>query len=83
MAAFTVNSLGDAGTGSNSSGDLLYCINKASANDTIVFDSTLFATSQTITLAGTQLVLSKSVTIDGPGASLLTISGNNASRSFR
>ncbi|PZR72456.1 MAG: hypothetical protein DLM73_13150 [Chthoniobacterales bacterium] len=38
--------------------------------------------AHTITLAGTQLVISSSVTINGPGANLLTVSGNNASRVF-
>ena len=32
-ATFTVNSLGDAGSGSNDSGDLRYCINQANANN--------------------------------------------------
>ena len=72
LSTFTVNSLGDAGSGSNDAGDLRYCINQANANDqanTIVFDSTVFGTPQTITLSGSQLELSDTVgpqTITGP-----------------
>lgn len=36
----------------------------------------------TITLGGTELFISGNVTIQGPGANLLTVSGNNASRVF-
>jgi hypothetical protein len=36
----------------------------------------------TITLNGTELVLNRSLTLTGPGANLLTVSGNNASRVF-
>ena len=63
-----------------SSGDLRYCINQANANDqanTIVFDSTVFSTPQTITLCGSQLELSDTggtQTITGPAAGV-TISG--------
>ncbi len=38
------------------------------------------ATGDTITLGGTQLTINSNVTLDGPGAALLSISGNNASR---
>src|SRR5439155_1231749 len=51
----------------------------------IVFDSTVFNTPQTITLAGTQLELSDTTgatTITGPAAGV-TVSGNNASRVFQ
>ena len=50
----------------------------------IEFSTPLFSTPQTITLTST-LVLSGSggpITIDGPGANLLTVSGNNAVRVF-
>ena len=51
--------------------------------DTITFDPTVFSTSQTITLGGSQLDLlgttaSGTLTIQGPGANLLSVSGNNA-----
>ena len=74
LSTFTVNSLGDAGSGSGDSGDLRYCINQANANDqanTIVFDSTVFSTPQTITLCGSQLELADTggtQTITGPAA---------------
>jgi hypothetical protein len=60
LSTFTVNSLGDAGSGSDGSGDLRYGINQANADNqanTIVFDSTVFGTSQTITLSSGQLEL--------------------------
>ena len=88
LATFTVNSVGDAGIGSNDSGDLRYCINQANADDqanTIVFDSTVFGTPQTITLSGGQLELSDTggtQTITGPAAGV-TISGGGKSRVFR
>ena len=88
LATFTVNSLGDAGSGSGDAGDLRYCINQANANDqanTIVFDSTVFSTPQTITLSGGQLELSDTggtQTITGPAAGV-TISGGGKSRVFQ
>src|SRR5262249_59652818 len=52
--------------------------------DTIAFSS-LFDTPQTITLTGGQLTLTDTATttITGPGASLLSVSGNHASRVFQ
>ena len=88
LSTFTVNSLGDAGSGSNDSGDLRYCINQANADDqanTIVFDPTVFSTPQTITLSGGQLELSDTggtQTITGPAAGV-TISGGGNSRVFQ
>ena len=89
---YTVNLTSDTGAGSgtdaitgNPSGDLLWAITQANANTNaagsiIDFDPTVFATPQTIALSST-LVLSESAgpeVIQGPGASLVTISGNNA-----
>jgi len=54
----------------------------AAPGDTINFDTGIFATTQTITLTSGELVIDKDLTITGPGASLLTISGNDASRVF-
>ncbi len=87
---FTVDSLGDAGTGSKNAGDLRFCINQADKVTTpgsseIVFDATTFATAQTITLTGGQLELSDAaapMTIIGPSAGV-TINGNKASRVFQ
>jgi len=52
----------------------------AGDGDLIRFGSPVFDSSQTITLDGTQLFVSKSVTIEGRGADRLSISGNFASR---
>ncbi len=88
LSTFTVNSVGDAGSGSGDAGDLRYCINQANADDqanTIVFDSTVFGTAQTITLSGGQLELEDTLgtqTITGPAAGL-TISGGRGSRVFQ
>src|SRR5207253_1125009 len=53
------------------------------SNDTIQFDPTAFgSTQQTILLGGSELLLTSSVSIAGPGAGLLAISGNGQSRVF-
>jgi CSLREA domain-containing protein len=56
--------------------------NASPANDRIVFEPTVFETPQTITLAGSEITIGASGSLDivGPGADLLTISGNHASR---
>ncbi len=88
LTIFTVNSLGDALSGSGDSGDLRYCINEANADDgpnQIVFDPTVFSTPQTITLSGSELELSDTggmQTITGPAAGV-TISGGGMSRAFQ
>jgi hypothetical protein len=82
-AAFTVNSLSDAGVGTGTTGDLRYCITQA--NDEVNFpglDTITFAVNGTITLGGTELFISAPLTINGPGADKLTVSGNNLSRVF-
>ena len=88
LSTYTVNSTGDSGAGNGLIGDLRFCITQANAaggDETIVFDSTVFKTPQTITLNGTQLGLSDTTgteTITGPAAGV-TVSGNNASRVFQ
>jgi hypothetical protein len=52
----------------------------ASSGDTITFAPSL--DGQTITLTSGELALTQSLDIEGPGAGLLTVSGNNASRVF-
>ena len=89
---FTVDLTSDNGTGSGTTGDLPYCITHANANTSsagseIQFDPTVFnpAAPKTITLANA-LVLDETAgpeAIDGPGASSVTISGNNAVEVFR
>lgn len=54
----------------------------ALSGDTIVFAASPFNSAQTITLTNGMLFINKDLTINGPGANLLTISGNNASRVF-
>ena len=66
-------------------GSLVYAINQANVNPNpagslIEFSTPFFSTPQTITLTST-LELSGTagpITIAGPGANLLTVSGNNA-----
>jgi hypothetical protein len=61
-------------------GSLRDTIKHASGADTIMFASSL--NGQTITLTSDELDISKSLDIEGPGAGLLAISGNNHSRVF-
>jgi hypothetical protein len=61
-------------------GSLRAAITKAQNNDTIVFAPKL--DGQTITLTSGELVINKSLTIQGPGAGQLAVSGGNASRVF-
>lgn len=79
-ATFTVVNSSDSGTGSLR--DALSLANANADADTIVFDSSAFsATSpQTIVLSSGELPLAHDVTVLGPGAGLLGVSGNNASR---
>jgi len=53
--------------------------NALAAADTITFASPLFDTAQTITLSG-QVLISSEMTINGPGADKLSISGGNVNR---
>ncbi|MEW6210746.1 MAG: hypothetical protein AB1631_20445, partial [Acidobacteriota bacterium] len=78
MATFTVTNLNDSGAGS-----LRQAITDANAMmgaDTIDFQAGL---TGTITLTTGQLpTITQDLTITGPGANVLTVSGNNASRVF-
>jgi fibronectin-binding autotransporter adhesin len=78
-ATYTVDALTDTGAGSGLQGDLLYAIDQANshAGSTIQFSVT-----GTITLTGALPALSQNVTITGPGASSLTVSGDNEFRVF-
>src|SRR5207244_6650336 len=81
-----VDSMGDMVDGNTSSGNLTLreavgiSNNSAGGLDTISFASGL--KNQTITLGGTELQITDPVNVQGPGASLLTVSGNLASRIF-
>ncbi len=86
-ATFVVTNANDSGAGS-----LRDAINQANGNaqaDTINFDPAFFNVARTITLTSGEIQIGSDganpgrlVVINGPGASLLTISGNNASRIF-
>jgi hypothetical protein len=71
-ATVTVDTDGGAGS-------LRQALAAASDGDTIDF---ALATPATIALTTGELVVAKSVTITGPGAAALTISGSDASRVF-
>jgi hypothetical protein len=83
LATFTVIDLGDSGAGSGLQGDLRYCVNTANSNNDlsnhIVFEQGL---TGTIGLSQGVLVLTKNLEITGPGADLLTVSGNHSSGVF-
>src|SRR5688572_25749678 len=72
-ATFTVTNLDDAGAGSLRQAIL-------DANAATGADAITFSVSGTITLTSGQLTVTDDLTMTGPGASSLTISGNNASR---
>lgn len=71
----TVTNLADAGPGS-----LRQAILDTPAGGTVDFQPGL---SGTIILTGGELAIAKDLTIAGPGAAALTVSGNHASRVFR
>src|SRR5271157_4796114 len=77
---WTVNSLGDTGTGSATSGDLRYCITQA---DQTQGDNTIdFAVTGEIVLYSALPDLSNTTgvtDIEGPGASSLTVARSSAS----
>ncbi len=69
-------------TADSGAGSLREAIANACPGATITFASPLFDTAQTITLTSGVLTIDKDLTINGPGAKLLTINGNNADRVF-
>ncbi|MCX6877023.1 MAG: hypothetical protein NTW21_24905 [Verrucomicrobia bacterium] len=73
QATITVPNLNDSGPGS-----LRQAIGDAAPGEMIAFSAT-----GTITLTSGELVIDKNLSINGPGASNLTLSGNNSSRVFR
>jgi hypothetical protein len=75
LSVLTVLNNADSGAGS-----LRAAIAAAQSGDTILFDSSL--TGQTITLRSGELCVDQDLTIRGPGACCLTISGNRSSRVF-
>ncbi|HTK76939.1 MAG TPA: choice-of-anchor Q domain-containing protein, partial [Gemmataceae bacterium] len=77
---FVVTTTADSGPGSLR--EVLSWANALPGPDVVEFDPVLFGSPQTITLSSGQLSVTDSTTIRGPGANLLAISGNNASRIF-
>lgn len=67
-AILTVTNTNDSGAGS-----LRQAIINSASGDTIVFDSTAFASAQTINLTSGELTIGKNLTISGSGARLLTV----------
>lgn len=74
-AIYTVTNTADSGAGSLR--DAITQVNARTGGDTINFQNV----TGTITV-GSTLAITESVTINGPGANLLSISGNNAVRVF-
>jgi uncharacterized protein (TIGR03118 family) len=75
-STLAVTSVADDG----SAGTLRAVITAATNGDTIAFDPSL--DGQTIKLTSGEVAIAKSLDIEGPGAALLTISGDKASRVF-
>lgn len=79
----TVTTAADTNDGvCDSQCSLREAIATAQSGSAIAF-SPLFGDFQTIALSGTELVIDKDLQIEGPGARLLTIKGNGASRIIR
>ena len=82
---YTVDLTSANGSGTGSSGDLVYVIGQANSNSNtagslIEFDRSVFSSPKTISLTGT-LTLSETAgpeVIEGPGANLVTISGGGS-----
>jgi hypothetical protein len=75
LSTLTVTNNLDSGTGS-----LRYAITHAHDGDTIAFAPGL--AGQTITLTSDELAIKNSVDIEGPGASMLAVSGSDMHRVF-
>ncbi len=73
-AVFTVTNLNDSGAGS-----LRQCLQAGNAGDIIEFDLSL---SGTLLLTGGSLNITSDVTISGPDAAVIAVSGNDSNRIF-
>lgn len=81
-ATITVTKVADTADGvCDADCSLREAVFASNSGDTIVF-SPLFNLPQTILLTGGQIAINKSLTIAGPNADLLAVSGNNAGRIF-
>jgi len=73
----------NADTGAGSLRDAIAAANAGfSFGDVITFDAGFFSTPQTITMGLGEMLITKPINIQGPGASQLTINANSASRHF-
>ena len=88
-ATITVTDGGDAGTGSTctlrqaiESANTNIAVGSCLAGDAGLDTVSLLGRSGTITLVGGQIAVTESLTINGPGAAQLAISGGNAGRVF-
>ncbi|OUC12234.1 MAG: hypothetical protein B0A82_23560 [Alkalinema sp. CACIAM 70d] len=83
FANFIVSNKDDSGAGSLR--QAILDANGMQGADTISFDSAVFGTTPQIILltSGAFAAITSDLTINGPGAGLLTINGNNASRVFQ
>ncbi len=81
-AAYTVTKTADTNDGVCDADCSLREAIAAAPDGELVNFSSLFNTPQTITLSGTELLINKSLYIQGPGANLLTVTANSASRVF-
>ncbi len=68
-----------ATTNDSGAGSLRQAIAMAAAGDTIVFEP---GVTNTITLTSGELLINRNLSIAGPGANVLTVSGNSTSRVF-
>ncbi|PWT92660.1 MAG: hypothetical protein C5B54_03175, partial [Acidobacteria bacterium] len=73
-STLTVNSTADSGPGT-----LRDTIATSNSGDTVNFDPTVVGT---ISLTTGEIAINKTLTITGPGADIVTVSGNNLSRVF-
>ncbi len=86
---YTVDLTSTNGTGTGTTGDLVYVLGQANANTNtagslIEFDLSVFSSSKTITLTG-PLTLSETAgpeVIDGPGANLVNLNGGGSTQVF-
>ena len=82
MATITVTSLGDGAANAANCPHATNCRLRDAIADAASGDTINFSVTGTITLTSGHLSISKNLTINGPGATQLAVSGNNASRIF-
>jgi uncharacterized protein (TIGR03437 family) len=83
IGAVEVQAVFVANADNTGTGSLRQTILDAPTNSDILFDPAFFNVVRTVTLSSGEILISKSLTITGPGANLLTLSGNNINRIFR